>query len=210
MWKRLIRGCSNLCSTTGTLPLCILPSLQSTHSLSNSIIRENTQIPVFRTYLFSIPFEKVQLIVRVFHLGRHHHYNHAMQEAWGMEHEKIISSIQPVSCQLLGPNLVRGRATLVELRKAHTDPHWVLQVLFSASLHTCLLLFVQGLPTETLYAVTEAPLYQRVVHLQTGKTKNEHADNNKSAKLVVCVTTKTSSSSTSSRQSLGIVFPIVK
>ena len=189
------------------IPLSILPSLQSTHSLSTSIIRENTQILCLEHILFPIQFEKVQKIVRVFHLGRHYHYNHVMQEAWGMEHEKIISSIQPVSCHLLGPNLVRGRATLVELRKAHADPHWVLQVLLSASLNTCLLLLVQSLPTETLYAVTEASLYQRVVHLQTGqKSRNERTSTQittNQQNFLKCVTTKTSPSS---MHSSDIVF----
>ena len=62
--------------------------------------------------------------------------------------------------------LIRSRTPLVELRKAHANTHRVLQVLLSATFYTTLFLLVQGFPSETLHAVTEASLYQGIIHLQ--------------------------------------------
>jgi hypothetical protein len=62
--------------------------------------------------------------------------------------------------------LVRGGASLVELRKTHAYTHWMLQVLFSTTTHTCLFLFVKCLAPKRLHTVTETSLNQWVIHLQ--------------------------------------------
>lgn len=56
---------------------------------------------------------------------------------------------------------------LVKLSESHANPHRVLQELLGTATDAGLLLLVQGLPTECVHAVREAPLDQGIVHSQT-------------------------------------------
>lgn len=68
---------------------------------------------------------------------------------------------------MIGEGLILCGSALVELGEPHADTHGVLEELLCAATHTSLLLLLQRLVLERVYAVREASLHQRVVHPQT-------------------------------------------